>query len=66
MTTADVARELGITTRQVRNLASEGKIPCTRTDGGHRRFAVSDVSALKKSRANPSAPEDGVVYPRIP
>ena len=67
LTTAQVAKELGLSTRQVRNLAEEGKLACSRTEGGHRRFKAEDVAVLREQRENNHSPShDGISYPRKP
>lgn len=43
LTAGEVARELGVQPVTVRKWAAEGMIPCTRTAGGHRRFALDEV-----------------------
>lgn len=47
MTTAEVARLFGVTTRTVRNWADARLLPCTRTLGGRgeRRFDRAAVEA---------------------
>ena len=41
----EVASMLGVSTKQVQRLANDGRLPCIRTDGGHRRFNRGDVQA---------------------
>ncbi len=41
------AKILGLSTSRVRGLVAEGKLPATRTDGGHRRFDLVAVYALR-------------------
>ncbi len=46
--TADAARILAVTTRTVHGWATKGTLPTERkTVGGHRRFALADVEALR-------------------
>lgn len=47
LTTAQVARIFGVTTRTVQKWADDKLIPCTRTLGGRgdRRFSEADVEA---------------------
>ena len=48
---AQAAELLGVSVQQVKRLAANGFVPCHRTPGGHRRFALSDlVALLKKER----------------
>jgi excisionase family DNA binding protein len=42
---ADAAAALGVSPNTVRRWADAGRIPCQRSRGGHRRFAVSEVRA---------------------
>jgi len=43
--TEDVARVLGLSPARVRQYAAEGRIPCRRTPGGHRRYDLGAVRA---------------------
>ncbi|MHB1486516.1 MAG: MerR family DNA-binding transcriptional regulator, partial [Acidimicrobiales bacterium] len=43
LTAGKVADELGVRPVTVRKWASEGRIPCDRTAGGHRRFSLDEV-----------------------
>jgi len=43
---ADVAHLLGVSANTVARWAREGRIPCHRTLGGHRRFSRSVVEEL--------------------
>lgn len=43
----DVARALGVSVPTVRRWENEGKIESTRTLGGQRRFARSEVDRIK-------------------
>lgn len=45
LTTRAIAAELNVTEQTVRQYASEGLIPCTRTLKGHRRFDINEVRA---------------------
>jgi diguanylate cyclase (GGDEF)-like protein/excisionase family DNA binding protein len=54
-----VAQALAISTTTVRRWADDGRLGTTRTAGGHRRFAVSDVRRLLAERGPPAlAPAD--------
>ena len=43
LTTAEVARHYGVTTKTVRQWVAAGKLQAARTLGGHRRFLPSAV-----------------------
>jgi excisionase family DNA binding protein len=43
----EVAELFCVTERTVANWAKHGKLPCLRTAGGHLRFRVEDISALR-------------------
>jgi excisionase family DNA binding protein len=51
----EVARLLGVGTRQVRKWADDGVLPCLRTDGGHRRFRRRDVDTFLEARLRAGA-----------
>ncbi len=40
------AERLGVPPRTIHQWACDGKLPCVRTFGGHRRFAVADIDAM--------------------
>lgn len=46
MRTAEVARLLHVSPKTVSRWAKEGKIPCVRTLGGHRRFSGRVIREL--------------------
>jgi excisionase family DNA binding protein len=46
LTRADVAHLLGVSANTVARWAREGRIPCHRTLGGHRRFSRAVVEDL--------------------
>lgn len=48
------AQALGISTTTARRWADDGRLPTTRTAGGHRRFAVSEVRRLLAERGRPA------------
>ncbi len=62
LTTKTIAAELNVTEQTVRQYASEGLIPCTRTLKGHRRFDIDDVRAAlrlaRPRRLEPLAAEE--------
>jgi excisionase family DNA binding protein len=45
LTPGQVARILHVSPQTVNRWANEGRIPCTLTLGGHRRFRRADVDA---------------------
>jgi excisionase family DNA binding protein len=51
--TGEAAALLFVSPRTVARWAEEGKIPCTRTLGRHRRFAVADIRVLAAKLAEP-------------
>jgi excisionase family DNA binding protein len=50
------AAALGVSASTVRRLADSGRVPCDRTAGGHRRFAISEVRAAMASVSSGAAP----------
>ena len=48
------AQALGISTTTARRWADDGRLGTTRTAGGHRRFAVSEVRRLLAERGRPA------------
>lgn len=48
MTTGEAAELLQVTGRTVTRWADDGRLPCSRTFGGHRRYLLADV--LKAAR----------------
>ncbi|MDP8929620.1 MAG: helix-turn-helix domain-containing protein [Actinomycetota bacterium] len=47
--TSEVATILRVSVRAVRSWADDGKLPCVRTNGGHRLFPASGVkNALER------------------
>ncbi|HEX3542717.1 MAG TPA: helix-turn-helix domain-containing protein [Acidimicrobiales bacterium] len=48
----EAARRLGVPPRTIQQWARDGKIPCIRTFGGHRRFAAKDLDALTELARN--------------
>ncbi|MFQ5924232.1 MAG: helix-turn-helix domain-containing protein, partial [Anaerolineales bacterium] len=47
----EAASRLGVHPTTLRRWADDGKIASTRTAGGHRRFAVSDLEAFQRNRS---------------
>jgi len=47
LSSADVARMLDVNASSVKRWADEGKLPCMRTPGGHRRFLLTHVEAFR-------------------
>ena len=50
VTLGEAAEALGVSASTLRRWAESGRIATTRTAGGHRRFAVSEVSRLNAAR----------------
>ena len=46
MTPGEVARIFGVNPKTVTRWAKQGKIPCIKTPGGHRRFRASVIKKL--------------------
>jgi diguanylate cyclase (GGDEF)-like protein/excisionase family DNA binding protein len=42
-TATEAAETLGVSVSTVRQWANEGRLPCYRTSGGHRRFRITDL-----------------------
>lgn len=51
LTTGEAAKILGVTPNAIHGLTVSGRLLCTRTPGGHRRFLEADVRALAEQRA---------------
>jgi excisionase family DNA binding protein len=51
LTTADVAKELQVSTDLVRQLARAGRLPALTTRSGQRIYRLADVEALVKVRS---------------
>ena len=49
MSRGDVAELLGVSANTVARWAREGRIPCHRTLGGHRRFSRAVIDELLKT-----------------
>ncbi len=49
MTGIEVGRMLGVSPKTVARWAKEGRISHTKTLGGHRRYAATDIEALRES-----------------
>lgn len=45
-TPSEVARLFGVDAKTVTRWAKDGKLPCIRTLGGHRRYRETDVQRL--------------------
>jgi excisionase family DNA binding protein len=57
----EAARVLGVSIRTVRRWEADGRLTAVRTDGGHRRFPVDAVMALRDTREQ----EDGGGVPNL-
>lgn len=51
LTTAHVARELGVSENAVRLIVDRGELPATRTANGMRLFDPEDVARVARERA---------------
>lgn len=49
--TSDVARMLHVSPKTVSRWAKEGRLPCIRTLGGHRRYPKSEIERLAQTLA---------------
>lgn len=54
--TSDVARMLHVSPKTVSRWAKEGRLPCIRTLGGHRRYPKSEIERLACSLAGEMTP----------
>jgi len=53
LSTQEVAALLNVTETTIKRWADEGNIPCTKTLGGHRKFAMKDIVAFAERNAYP-------------
>ena len=51
LTSAGVARRMGVGVTAVKRWADDGVLPCVRTAGGHRRFRLTDVERFTRHGA---------------
>ncbi|HMQ25019.1 MAG TPA: MerR family DNA-binding transcriptional regulator [Acidimicrobiales bacterium] len=51
--TAEAAAELGVSPSTLQKWAQQGRVPCERTAGGHRRFDVAEGRRALDERAEP-------------
>ena len=51
LTPGQAARLLSVSPKTVTRWATEGRIPCMVTLGGHRRFSLEDVQAVRAKMA---------------
>ncbi|SDA24842.1 GAF domain-containing protein [Sphingomonas sp. NFR15] len=61
LTTADVAKLLGVSVRTAQVLIEGGAIPSWKTPGGHRRVYHADVLALIDSKQSPAETETSAI-----
>lgn len=54
LTVGDTARLLGVSTSTVKLWTEQGKLACSRTDSGHRRYDPTEVSRLVSERSGGS------------
>ena len=55
----EVARRLGVCRCTIRKWTNDGRLPCIRTLGGHRRFRVSDIDRILKGAMTDEPTVDG-------
>jgi len=60
---AEAARTLGVNRRTLRIWTTEGRFPCVKTPGGHRRFRISDVTRMVRGEADNGSKADDVRDP---
>jgi excisionase family DNA binding protein len=66
LSTGQLADELGVSPSTVRAYAAEGRIPARLTPGGHRRYALDEVTAaLRPEPAPPSLDRLRSLRPRL-
>lgn len=58
LTTKEVALLFHVSPSTIINWADEGKLPCVRTLGGHRRFLRSDIEAVIATSSEPGAGDE--------
>jgi excisionase family DNA binding protein len=66
LTTREAAAALGISVSTARRWSDEGRLPTTKTSGGHRRFRVADLRGLARHAPRPRlrlAPAPEVALP---
>lgn len=51
LTTQQVAALFAVTPSTVVKWADQGRVPCFRTPGGHRRFYRAEMEAIRDGRA---------------
>jgi excisionase family DNA binding protein len=61
LTSADVARLLGVTAATVKRWADMGLLGCARTAGRHRRFAPEEVERFRRDHGTGGAARAGLV-----
>ena len=57
LTSADVAKLLGVGPTSVKRWADSGLLPCLRTPGKHRRFAREEVERFRLRQREVHAPD---------
>lgn len=65
LTSAQVARLLGVASATVKRWADHGLIPCARTAGAHRRFRTEDVERFARAHAGGAPAEEEVLADRL-
>ncbi|NEP76127.1 MAG: MerR family DNA-binding transcriptional regulator, partial [Okeania sp. SIO2G4] len=51
LTISEAAELLGVSTKTIRRWEAEGRLNSSRTEGGHRRFTVSDLIGNKQDNS---------------
>jgi excisionase family DNA binding protein len=63
--TKEVAELLGVSGKTVSRWAAEGKLPSTRTIGGHRRYRESDIRELREELLREVGEQEGLRAPEV-
>ena len=63
LSTQEVAGLINVTETTIKRWADEGKIPCHKTLGGHRKFLLKDIIQFAEQNVYPLS---GTVAPRLP
>lgn len=63
LTTKQVARALGVSESSLKRWCDQGRVPCTRTEGGHRRLPLDGVIAFIRRAGHPVARPELLGFP---